>query len=386
MSKSEDQDPLSALPYPAVLLDHEGRILSANTAFKESLQTSGESDQAIAAHDSVVGKSFDSLEWFKTRSNKDAKIAIATKSYFESLVDASPAMIWITDAESRCIYLSKQWYDFTGRTPEQDLGFGWLENIHPEDLAETSRIYSNAVSNLGPLKIDYRLRHKSGAYHWAVDVGYPRFDYNGVFVGYIGTVTDIHERISVENELKVASRRLERSAEATDLGIWYCDLPFDELTWNKQVKNHFWLPPDAYVTIGTFYERIHPDDREPTRLAIEESNLSKAPYDIVYRTTNPADESQVKYIRAVGWTDFDAQGNPKRFDGLTLDITGDRKFRAELEQAKNAAEAANQAKSEFLANMSHEIRTPLGAILGFSELLRDQGLATQDTSEHRAYS
>src|SRR3712207_7347302 len=50
------------------------------------------------------------------------------------------------------------------------------------------------------------------------------------------------------------------------------------------VKAHFHLPPGARVTIQTFYDRIHPDDREPTRRAIETSIAARTGYDTVYRT------------------------------------------------------------------------------------------------------
>lgn len=116
-------------------------------------------------------------------------------------------------------------------------------------------------------------------------------------------------------------KRFQRSSSALDLGIWYCDLPFDVLIWNKEVKNHFWLPEDAIVTIELFYERIHPDDREMTRRSIEESIRNKNRYDIIYRTTNPSNPSQVKHIRAIGWTEYNDKGEPIRFDGITLDNT-----------------------------------------------------------------
>lgn len=316
-----------------------------------------------------------------TEQIKTRELAQESEKHFRNLVDSSPAMIWITDEHSQCTYLSQQWYEFTGRSAEQDLGVGWLENIHPDDLAETAKVYAYAVSNRGPLRVDYRLRKKSGEYRWAIDLGYPRFSSEGIFVGYIGTVTDVHDRLLVERELTQTQVRFAKSAEATDLGVWYCDLPFDELMWNKEVKNHFFLPPDARVNIELFYDHIHVADREMTRSAIQFSIDNHTPYDIIFRTVNPKRSTEVKYIRAVGWTDYDRLGMPIRFDGITLDVTREKIVQEELKEAKRQADNANEAKSAFLANMSHEIRTPLGAILGFSDLLRDKNLSAEDREQ-----
>jgi PAS domain S-box-containing protein len=113
--------------------------------------------------------------------------------------------------------------------------------------------------------------------------------------------------------------RLDLVTQATDVGFWFCDLPFDKLIWDNRVKEHFWLPPDAEVTINTFYQQLHPDDRERTRQAIAHGNANDTPYDIEYRTLAP--DGRVKWIRAMGRTFYDPAGRPRRFDGLTMDIT-----------------------------------------------------------------
>ena len=79
------------------------------------------------------------------------------------------------------------------------------------------------------------------------------------------------------------------------------------------MKRHFWLPPDALVTIETFYARLHPDDHERTRLAIERSIASHAPYDIEYRTVAPDDHPQPgeeRWIRAMGYTAYNDADQP----------------------------------------------------------------------------
>jgi signal transduction histidine kinase len=124
---------------------------------------------------------------------------------------------------------------------------------------------------------------------------------------------------------------------AVDVGLWYCDLPFDELRWDRTVKEHFWLPPDARVTIDTFYERIHVEDRERTRQAIDRSIVEHAQYDIEYRTVAPPESpnvGDVRWVRAIGYTGYGASGEPIRFDGVTVDVTAQKRVAEALQHAE----------------------------------------------------
>lgn len=160
--------------------------------------------------------------------------------------------------------------------------------------------------------------------------------------------------IKAKNALSELEERFERSSSATNLGIWYCDLPFDELNWNREVKDHFWLPADARVTIDTFYDRIHPDDRESTKRAIEKSIAEQTTYDIIYRTTNPADINQVKYIRAIGWTEYDENNKPIRFDGITLDNTSIHNISHERNESLEILETINRVGKHLAAELDHK--------------------------------
>jgi PAS domain S-box-containing protein len=179
--------------------------------------------------------------------------------------------------------------------------------------------------------------------------------------GAVGEPPSSHE--AEAREFRRERERLGRVAAATGLGIWYCDLPFDELSWNKEVKEHFFLPPDARVTIDTFYERIHPEDRELTRRAIAESNRTGERYDIEYRTTSEADPTQFRWIRAVGWTAYDQDRKPKSFDGFTLDITDQKRVEDELADSQAAILENEQLLKlitdrlpAFVAYVDHDLR------------------------------
>ncbi len=163
----------------------------------------------------------------------------------------------------------------------------------------------------------------------------------------------IHTQVAVERALAESRARLEYAVRLTGFGFWYCDLPFDELRWDERVKDHFFLPPDARVTIELFYEIIHPDDRELTRTSIDRSITNHTMYDVMYRTVGRG--GAVKYIRALGGAAYADDGTPLRFDGVTLDVT--------------LLHEQDRRKDEFLATLAHELRNPLAPVRTGVELL-----------------
>ncbi|HET7844564.1 MAG TPA: ATP-binding protein, partial [Xanthomonadales bacterium] len=177
----------------------------------------------------------------------------------------------------------------------------------------------------------------------------------------LAVTRDVTRRAESDRALADSLARLDYAVRLSGVGFWYCDLPFDELRWDEHVKAHFHLPPDAHVTIATFYDRIHPDDRDATRAAIDASIGARVPYDVVYRTVDPA-SAAIKWIRALGGTTYDAEGRPVRFDGVTVDVTTQRLGELRLGCLLEELREHDRRKDEFLATLAHELRNPLAPI------------------------
>jgi PAS domain S-box-containing protein len=141
-----------------------------------------------------------------------------SEARFRNMADHAPVMIWVTEPDATCTYLSQSWYEFTGQAPEASLGFGWLEAVHPDDREEAERSFVTASQNREAFRLEYRLRRKDGEYCWTINSAQPRFAANGEFLGYIGSVIDITERKRVEAErewLLAQEQELRAKAEAT---------------------------------------------------------------------------------------------------------------------------------------------------------------------------
>jgi PAS domain S-box-containing protein len=125
---------------------------------------------------------------------------LESESRFRAIADTAPVMIWTTGTDGLCDYFSKPWLEFTGRTMEQEVGTGWMEGVHPDDLQGCFDGFFPAFHARKPFKMEYRLRRADGEYRWVDESGIPRYTTGGEFAGYIGCNTDITDRKRAEEE------------------------------------------------------------------------------------------------------------------------------------------------------------------------------------------
>jgi PAS domain S-box-containing protein len=142
-----------------------------------------------------------------------------SEAHFRNMADHAPVMMWVTDAKGFCTYLNRRWYEFTGQSPEEAEGFGWLEATHPDDKARSEAIFLQANAAQESFRIEYRLRRHDGVYRWSIDAASPRFGDDGTFLGYIGSVIDIDERREVEDALRVSEERYRTLFQNIDAGF-----------------------------------------------------------------------------------------------------------------------------------------------------------------------
>src|SRR6266513_3169146 len=138
---------------------------------------------------------------------------------FRTIADAAPVLIWMAGVDKLCNFFNKPWLDFTGRSLEQEMGNGWAEGVHPDDLQSCLKTYVEAFDARKPFVMQYRLRRHDGEYRWISDNAVPRYDAQKNFAGYIGSCIDITELLSKDEALRESEERMSLAMDAANLGV-----------------------------------------------------------------------------------------------------------------------------------------------------------------------
>ncbi len=132
-----------------------------------------------------------------------------SEARFRAMADSTSVLMWVSGIGGQCTFFNKTWLKFTGRSLEEELGSGWLENVHPNDQQYYLETFLTALECREGFEVEYRLLHADGEYHWIVAAGKPRFTPDGSFAGYIGSGFDITQRKQAELELENAKAVME---------------------------------------------------------------------------------------------------------------------------------------------------------------------------------
>lgn len=138
----------------------------------------------------------------------------ASEQRYRALADAMPQLVWATDENGSHFYFNQRWYDYTGMTEAESLGFGFANALHPDDKERTLRRWERAWRDGEGYEIEYRFYSRPQAvYRWFLGRAMPVRDESGRITQWVGTCTDIEEQKQMEALLSRLNQERERMLE-----------------------------------------------------------------------------------------------------------------------------------------------------------------------------
>jgi PAS domain S-box-containing protein len=292
---------------------------------------------------------------------------------YRALCEHSPVMIWRSGVDARCDYFNETWLSFTGRTLEQEVGDGWAEGVHPEDIERCVGLYRDCFHKRQAFEMEYRLRRHDGAYRWIFDRGTPFFGSDGVFEGFVGSCVDIDDRrraqvereqhlqetLALYHELQEREAKIRRLVDSNIVGIVFSDR-------NSQVieANDAYLEMLGYTRDDVRAARLRWRDLTPPEwMAVSERAAAQI------RTSGTCDVFEKEYLhrdggRVPALVAAAAYGeSPNEIVAFVLDLT-ERK-RADQERERLRTDLAYMSRiltmGELAGSLAHDIKQPITA-------------------------
>jgi PAS domain S-box-containing protein len=265
-----------------------------------------------------------------------------SERHFRQVTESLPQLVWTCAANGSCDYLSPQWYLYTSRSKGEQLGYGWLEQLHPDDRERVIAQWQGTAAKGENFDLEFRIRRYDGAYRWFRTLAVPLRDEAGNIVKWFGSNIDIDENKQAEEKLATSEERLRAFMTATSDVVYRMNRDWSEM---HALDGHGFLSSTLTPTRSWLDQYILADDQPFVLEAIAQSVRTKTILDLKHRVRR-ADGG-------IGWTHsravplLNADGEIREWFGAATDIT----------LQKQAEEALRRNAETFAALVE---QSPLG--------------------------
>lgn len=316
---------------------------------------------------------------------------LESEAQFSVFAQIMPNQAWAARADGYIYWLNEQAYRYSGAAPGTMLGqTAWAELVHADDLPEAAARWAAALASGDPYETEFRVRRHDGVYRWFLTRAQPVRGPDGAILGWVGTNTDVHDRLEAEAELRTANETLEeqvaiRTAEVQakearlravfetsfslqcllDAGGHVLDanataLKAVDCTLDDLVGRQFWDTPWFAATAGT---------GDLMRDAVARARAGEAAQQQLYLN-----------LPVGGWRWFDLMMRPIReIDGRVVAIASEAVETTERRKAEEALRQSQklEAMGQLTGGVAHDFNNLLTPIIGSLDMLYRRELGSE---------
>lgn len=317
----------------------------------------------------------------------------ASEARTRCLLTVLPQIVWLAEANGAIAYFNQRWYEYTGLTEVESLGWEFLKVLHPEDRERFVASCNLASKKLQNFKSECRILGLDGTYRWFISTQTPVMGADGQLLEWVGTYTlkgqpeeylaaswresaeaytvqrspsqlrgELAPSLALSNQqpanlrvrkkagnhtVKLAQQRLRNLVNQLSHAIvWEADATTEQFTFVSQnAEGLLGYPVEQWLSQPDFWVNlIHPEDRQWTVALCRKEIFQNRDYELEYRCL--AADNRVVWLRDRAYVVQDDQGRSHKRRGLMVDITltkqAGKELQARLRQQATVAQLSQQ--------------------------------------------
>ncbi len=170
-----------------------------------------------------------------------------SEHHFHTLVDSTPALIWMCDRDGHTTFCNRAWLSFRGTTSEHERETDRAEAFHPDDAPRYREHLAAGIRSRRPQSIEFRMRRADGTYGWVLEQTLPRIGPDGAFEGLTGSCTDISDLHRAAELIRGNESAMRALLRAIPDPIFRMKRDGTYIGFSARPGVHLLLPPDDFI-------------------------------------------------------------------------------------------------------------------------------------------
>ncbi len=252
-----------------------------------------------------------------TKGSRPQEALTSSEQELRLLVETIPALVWRAGPEGNIEYVNKRVLDYLGAPLGEVIGWGWMDKVHPDDVAFKVRTWLQNLESGKPHQAACRFRGADSRYRWFEVRAEPLRANDGSVLSWYGVLIDIDDRRKAQEAVRESEYKLRQIIETVPSLLWSLGPDGEQTQLNQRALDYIGVRYEELLQLG-WTKFLHPDDLSETANAFYHAIQTGTSYQAVHRLRRA--DGEYRWHHARGEPLRDRQGRVIQWYGLTVDI------------------------------------------------------------------